>query len=315
LLTDPRLATIVLTRGGQWTQEIKADAGTVWPSGTVHATFFDTSGGIFADLDGDIDTAVGDTITFDCDPSDTDGIPAGAGFEVFLDTDLGPTYKIRYGKVIRKEISFPTAPSSVTIFQALQYTDGFQRSALGTKWVPVSGRTSIHTNSGLPDGVGPNLGLLYQASSIRYFAPLNGDGVKSSVTLLNPGQGKTTIVVCADQGFTSFLGIQFDTTPSPDVVNIVVGSSPTTMVTKATVNQALANNDRYMAFYDELTNTMAVYKGTSLTPLLTWQDTSHIVPHGPGYRYAGFCWQADLFSTGPQITDWVAQDEAGAAGS
>jgi hypothetical protein len=307
LLSDPRQATVVLTSGGVWTHEIRPDPGTVWPDGFAWVRFLDSSGGLIAQLDGEVDTTA---ITFSYQPADTDGVPAGAGFEIFLETDDGP-YKIRYGRVIRKEVTFPDSPASTNVFHALQFRDTFQRTALGSKWVAVSGRTSIHNNPGIePNGVGNAYTLFYNASSIRYFQPFNSDTVKTSITMLNPGAGKTTMILSADQRFTSFVGVQFDTTGT-DTIHIVVGTSPTAMIAQNAVTTTIADYDRYMAFYDELTNTVYVYKGDSLTPVLTWEDTGHLVPHGPGYRYVGFAWQASLLTTGPQITNWVGQDDVG----
>lgn len=293
-----------------WTHEIRPDPGTQWPDGTTYTKFLDSAGGVITQLDG---TVASTAITYSSPPEDTDAVPAGAGFETFLVTTDGP-YKIRYGKVIRKEVTFPDSPASTTVFHALQFRDTFQRSALGSKWIAVSGRTSIHTNtSPKPKGVGNDFGLLYSASSIRYFQPFNGDTVKTSITLLNPGAGKTTAILCADQAFSSFLGLQFDTVSSPDKIHIVIGSSPTAMVSQANVTATIADYDRYTLGYDALTDTTLIYKGDDLTPILTWNDSGHVVPHGPGYRYTGFAWQADLFTTGPQLTNWVGQDDVGAA--
>jgi hypothetical protein len=309
LLSDPRMDTVVLSAGGMWVKEIKPDVGTQWPDGTTYTRFLDSAGGLIAQLDG---TVTPQAISYEGTPDDTDVIPAGAGFETFLVTDSKP-YKIRYGRVIRKEVTFPNSPAVNTQFQALQFADTFQRSALGSKWVPVSGRTAIFTNGGgKPRGVGNNYTLLYNASSIRYFQPFNGDSIRSSVTLLNPGAGKTTLILSANQNFTSFLGVQFDTTGA-DKLRVVIGSGPTSMTAQTEVSVTIADFDRYMAFYDELTNTVSVYKGASLTPTLTWTDEFNTVPHGPGYRYVGFAWQASLLTTGPQITNWIGQDDVGGA--
>lgn len=308
LLSDPRMDTIVLTSGGMWVKEILSDPGTVWPDGTSYTRFLDTAGGVIAEVDGEVTTT---KITYTQPPEETDSVPAGAGFETFLVTADGP-YKIRYGKVIRKEVTFPSAATVTTEAQALQFRDTFQRSALGSKWVGVSGRTSIHTNTApKPKGVGPNLGLLYQSSAIRYFQPFNGDSVKSTITLLNPGAGKTTVILCADQQFTTFLGCQFDTTGGSDHLHIVTGTGPTTMVSQAQATVTIADYDRYTMFYDALSDSVVIYKGSDLTPVLTWDDELHDMPHGLGYRYFGFAWQADLLSTGPQITNWVGQDDVG----
>jgi len=310
LLTDPRQAAVVLTSGGTWEHEIRPDPGTEWPAGTTYTKFLDSGGGVINQLDG---TVTAQLISYSHPPTETDDIPAGAGFETFLVTEDDKPYKIRYGKVIRKEVTFPDSPASTTVFHAQLFADTFQRSALGSKWVPISGRTAIFTNtSPKPKGVGNNYTLLYNASSIRYFRPLAGDSSKSAVTLLNPGAGKTTVIICADQGFTSFLGMQFDTTGA-DKLRIVTGTGPTAMTSQAQASVTIADYDRYMLFYDSLTNTANVYKGDDLTPVLSWTDTGLILPHGPGYRYVGFAWQASLLTTGPQITNWIGNDDAGEA--
>lgn len=309
-LSDPRQATVVLTSGGMWTHVIHADPGTAWPEGTTYTRFLDSAGGVINQLDG---TVTGALITYEHPPEETDDIPAGAGFETFLVTDDDKPYKIRYGRVIRKEVTFPNSPADTNIYHALQFADGFQRTALGSKWVQVAGRTSIHANAApKPRGVGNDFGLLYASSAIRFFQPFNGDTVKTAVTMLNPSFGKTTMILCANQTLTSYLGVQFDTLSNPDKFHVVIGTGPTTMVAQNSVSGVIADYDRYQVVYDALTDTVSMYKGDSLTPSMTWEDETHVVPHGPGYRYVGFSWQADLFTTGPQLTNWVGQDDVGA---
>jgi hypothetical protein len=310
LLSDPRQATVVLTAGGMWTHELRPDVGTQWPEGTTYTRFLDSAGGVIDQLDG---VVTPQAITYSHPPDVTDPVPAGAGFETFLVTEDGP-YKIRYGRVIRKEVTFPDSPGVAKTQLALRFADNFQRSALGSKWIQVMGRTSIHNNPApKPNGVGNDFGLFFSASAIRYFQPFSGDSVKTAISLLNPGWGKTTAILCANQQLTSFLGVQFDTAANPDALRIVTGQGPTSMTVQASVNAPLADYDRYMAFYDEQTDRLSVYKGDALTPVLTWTDETHSIPHGPGYRYLGFSWQADLLSTGPQLTNWIGQDDVGEA--
>ena len=316
-LSDPRQAALILTSGGMFTKQWYADPGTVWPVGSTYTVFTDSAGGIIATLSGTVATNL---ITYSSPPQDTDAIPAGAGFEVFLVTADGP-YKIRYGRVLRKEVTFPNSPGQTTTFAALQFADDFQRAALGSKWVPISGKTSIHANTGAfgqqvnPSGVGVDFGALWADSSLRYYAPLNTDGVKTSATLIYPGAGHTTMMMCADQNLTTYIGVQFDTRTQSghNTVSICRGTAPLTktILTSVTVTD-INDYDRFMCWYDPLTNTTRVYRGDSATPLVSWTDTTHSIPHGPGYRYVGFSWQATLFNTGPQITDWIAQDDLGA---
>lgn len=316
-LTDPRMATVSLTRGGQWTHEIRVDPGKVWPPGTARIVFYDSRGGIITTLDGEADDQ---NLSFTSGPADTDDVPAGAGFEVFLTTADGP-YKVRYGKVIRKEVGFPAAPGSViNPSDALQFTDNFQRTALGSRWIPIVGRSRIYENPltvGAPNGVANDFPLLWGSSAIRYFAPINGDTVKVSVNIIYPASGQTTVIFAADQALTSYIGLQFDTgsflpgLPAAQL-RIVTGAGgplPADQVHQASHAATFADFDNWTIFYNNLSKVAMIYKGTNTTPIVQWQDDTGLVPHGLGYRYLGFSWAAGLLATGPQITDWIAQDD------
>lgn len=290
---------------------LAAAVGEPWPVGAGSWTVFtDTSGGEITTLYAD--TVDADAIRYINPPEDVDSIPAGANFETFLDTDDGPV-KIRYGKVIRREVEFPDAPAVQQQSIALNYTDTFPTLGLRSNWKAVKGRTKVYDNtaSSLPFGVSANAGVFVAKSAIRWDSPLNSDSVKSHVVLLNQGAGRCTIIICADQRFTTGLAVDFTAgSGSANKLNIGVITSPVDFVAKVTaVSHTVVDLADYTMTYADSTKTVAVYKGTDLTPLISWSDTLNEVPHGPGYRYAGFSFDTGIiFSPGIEVAGWQAKD-------
>jgi hypothetical protein len=312
------MGAVLLTSGSIWKPVpweppyLAADPGSSWPDDSyASAVFTDSSGATIVSIDGDV---TAEAVTFEADPSDMDQVPAGANFAIVLDTPDGPV-GIRHGKVIRKEPFYTTLPSSV-IRPPMQFADSFQRTALGRKWVGVGpGRTVIHNNSGLslPNGISPYI-TFFQSAALRYYAPFNTDSVRVSVNVVNPlnlEAGKTSVVVCADINFTSGLAVQFETGPfGNNFIHMGTLDGPTTVVYQGSqVNNVVANGDNYTIAYSDLTKTLAVYKGTGLTPVASWTDSSEVVPHGPGYQYFGFSWNASLLTQGIQITSFAGKDD------
>lgn len=283
------------------------EVGTTWEADDAWVVFTDTSGGELATIYAD--TVTPQLISFVADNTTVDPIPQGANFEIFIDTDDGPV-KIRYGKVLRREVEFPDAPAVQLQSIALNWIDTFPTLGLRSNWKAVSGRTKVYDNSSRsqPNGVSAAAELLFAKSAIRWDTPLNTDTVKSHVILLNQGQGKCNVIVCADQRFSTGLGVQFDS--AANHINLGIVTGPTTM----TVEQTLASHmvvdlDDYTITYDFVTATLAVYQGTSLSPLKTYTDVGGIVPHGPGYRYAGFSFDTGLlFQAGVEVATWQAKD-------
>lgn len=313
-MTATRMSVVQLSRGSIWKPNpseppyLTAPPGDPWPVGAdCYTVFTDTSGGEITTIYADSVTA--STIGFLADPDEVDSIPAGANFETFLDGDDGAV-KIRYGKVIRRETEYPDAPATQTASLALNYTDTFPTLGLRSNWKAVSGRTRVYDNtaSSLPFGVSANADLFYGQSAIRWDAPLSSDTVKSHVVLLNQGQGRCTVIICADQRLTSYLAVQFDS--SNNLLRMCTGTGPNTVTFQSTpLSHVVADLNDYYVTYDDLTNVLAVYQGTSLTPLKTWPDLAHVVPHGPGYRYAGFAFDTGiLFSPGIEVAGWQARD-------
>ena len=310
-------SAVILSRGGVWNPEpheppyLIPRHGTTWPA-KAYATieFTDTTGAPILTLDGEVTP---DAIRFSADSGDgLDDVPAGANFEITLETQDGDM-KIRYGKVIRKEVTwFPPPTTNVT---PVSFGDSFQRTALGRKWIPITGRTRIHDNSSssLPNGVACD-NALFSKSAIRYFQQFTTDSIRMNINVVNPlhlQAGKTGFIVCSDALLSTGIVMQLETGPGTDYIHIGTLTGPTTVVYEGdSVSNDTVNGDNYSVSYNDETKTIAVYKGTDLTPLKTWTDDTGMVPHGPGYRYVGFNFEATLLSAGIQVTSWSARDGA-----
>lgn len=323
-MLDSRISAVILSRGSTWSPipwqapYLTADPGSPWPdTATAQAVFYDSSGAVLASVDGIVTPTA---IEFTAAASTVDVIPAGAGFEIILTTADGATHQIRYGTVVRREVEFRNAPPSAVAGTAVKFTDTFPTLGLRSSWQPVAGLTTVHDNSShsLPNGVGPKMSWLGKAqSTIRWAQPLDTDSVRVDVNLLyldwiNFGSDTLTVIVCADQAFTSWVGVQFQcsaTISGNNQVRLVTGTGPVTWTYQgAAVANQVATGDAYRIEYTDTDKTIAVYKGTATTPLASWADTGHQVPHGPGYRYTGISWVLEALENGPELSFWQAQD-------
>jgi hypothetical protein len=316
------MSAVVLSRGASWNPRpdkppyLLAEVGHPWPTDAdAYVVFTDSTGGELLTVDC---TITPDVIQPFADIDDVAGIPAGTNFEIFLETSAS-TDKIRYGKVSRHEAPLSNAPATDISNQVLRFTDTFPTLGLRSNWKAVAGRARVHGNAGLslPNSVGPNFDGLFSNSAIRWDTPLNGDSAKIHVTVIDPlpivFQAKTTIILCADQRFTSFLGVQFESSSGTNHLRVGTGDSPFAFTDRADpVVHDVINSDDYTIQYDELTKKLFIYQGEDLTPLLSWTDSMDVMPHGPGYTYLGMAFQASLTPLGPgvQVTGWQATDGA-----
>jgi hypothetical protein len=315
------MSVLRLSRGSVWKPSpneppyLRAPASDPWPDGAPAWTLFtNTQGATIARVDGEASPTA---ISFLADPEQVDLVPAGANFEVFIDTDDGPM-QVRYGKVVRREASYFNSPDVLGVTQAaLQFTDTFPTLGLKSSWDAVAGIAQVYDNSlsSLPNGVGPRMELLTQSrAAIRWHRPLNSRSVRVKVKLLNLSGlfsdtgSKMTVVVCADQRFTSYLGVQF--VENGGKIHFCKGTSPYTMTYLGSeIDNDVANGDSHEIYFDDANDTVSVYKGTSGTPLGSYPGVSEEMPLGPGYQYTGLAWDNTPLNAGIQASYWSAKDE------
>lgn len=328
-ILNARVSAVILSRGSTWSPQpweppyLLPDAGQAWPTATAQCVFYDTAGGTLATVDGTV-TASG--IAFNAAPDVVDLVPNGANFEIFL-TVSGDPYQIRYGKVIRREAFFTQTPASVTT--PLDFTDSWPTTGLKSTWVTVIGNPVVHDNSGLslPNGLGAlNWPSAQDYNALRWYKPLSGDSVRVKVSALNRhvygtnSFAKMRVILCANTSLSSYLAVEFAATADgsgthTDQIHLATsnGFDSTNGFNVAyrgsAITNVVANGDEYTVHYDDSAGALSVYKGTDTTPLGTWTDSTHLIPHGPGYRYVGLSFYYSTNTDGLQATSWQAIDD------
>jgi hypothetical protein len=318
------MSVLELSRGSVWKTHpalppyLVATPGDPWSDGgSAYVVFTDTSGGQLDRIDADSVTA--DAITFLADPERVDPIPGGANFEIFIDTDDGPR-KIRYGKVIRREVEYPDSPAIQQQSVALQFTDTFPTLGLRSNWIKLLGAPKVLSNAPLPNGVGPAQVLLGEAkAAMRWDQELNHDTTRMKIRLLDRGNGTllfdfahTTAIVAADHRLTTGLAVRFTTSEAEGKVLrlCTLNGGPNNLTyMSAAIPHIIPDNGDYTIYYDASGDSLSVYAGTNTTPLASWTDDVHAIPHGPGYRHFGASWHNTQLNAGIMLTYISAKDD------
>lgn len=318
ITATPRHGVITLSNGSATPYEIPADPGQQYPTTwTCVVNFIDTNGDLLRSVNGTVFATKCQWLLM---PADVDDIKRGYNFEAFILTDdeTPIPYKLRYGKVVRREATFEY--SSVLIEQpvSLLFSDDFngRTGQPGNMYQQVFGNTTIHNNSSLFGGPGPgnglglNNGLFYSQSAVRVNRQTNGDSVRMQATVISPGDGKTRIGICGNTGLTAGLALELDSGNHLATLGKITGHNTFEGLLPG-IADTLVNFDAWTIIYDDQTKTFSALKNTATTPALSWTDTGASEPHGQGYRYPFFTFDASLLATGPQITRWEYQDYVG----
>jgi hypothetical protein len=309
----PKLDTLNLSKNETFVQTIPLKSGQTYPANTTaQIVIRDDAEIALATWNGTVSD--GKASFSQTDVAALNAIPHGAKYDLLLNYASGSVVKFAYGRVVRNENRYPLTASQVTTNYALQFADNFTRTYVGKFWVPrnssvgigIHDNTSIFSNA--PRTMGPNYALFNSAGCLWY-APLNSDSCTITASMVNLGAGKCTLVVCSDYSMSSWLGLQFETGISNNRLWVVKGSSPTEFTTLSTaVNNTLTTGDVYVVKYNNVSQTISCYKNGSLSPIISWTDTTDQIPNGAGYRYTGLVWNTSLFAPGAEPSAWSAQD-------
>lgn len=308
----PKIETLNLSKGQSFVHDITLGSQT-YPDGTtaaivikddseiVLATWYGTISGVKASFNEEV----------------PDSIPHGAKFDLFIYFADGTNVKHSYGRVVRNENRYPLNPTQITTNYALQFNDNFDRAYVGKYWIPRTSSTAItiHDNGAAANTLGPNVSFGKDAGALWY-APLNTNSVTVTVSVVDNGNGQFTIVLCSDYSMSSWIGVQIERNIlGAEMMRVVKGTGPTTAGTAAgftTVNSAYATGDSFTVKYNDQTRTIACYKNTSLTPVVSYTHSVGYIAVGAGYRYTGLMWNTALLNPwtgiGPEASLWAAKD-------
>lgn len=317
MLNTPRRSTLILSAGGTFDDYRPAVMDDFPANSTAWITCYDSTGNEIAKLDA---TAVTQRqmLWEEIDPDEHDSVPNGAQYEIFLKIPgVAKPYKYEYGTVIRREAAFFAPPPTSLQGESRLFVDTLGRSSLGRRWNAVKGRTAMHDLGGGIYGMGPDVGLLFAQSAVRYFRPLGGDSFRckfyvasTNSAIGEAGTGKMQFIANMDINMRIGMGFEIETGISNKRLHIGTVAGPTQLnYTGTFVNNTVVTGNYFTVDYSDQTATMSVYKGSNLVdPVIEWEDTSRMLPKGEGYRYWGFAWDASLIATGPLLTSVEMQD-------
>jgi hypothetical protein len=246
LSSEPSLGSMILTKDGDLRYSYVLPRGMTFPTGSEAVIKFTDRAsnpytlGVYGpgSLSDDLTT-----FSWSIPSAVLNAIKAGDNFEVSVTIEEG-TYKVRYGRVVRKEVSYPLLPG-VADDLPNSYSDNMSLNAPNNKWIPRYGEVAMTNNSplsGNPYVMGARnradifgIGLsLWASAAVSWYAPLQSDNIEINVGLVKYNantDGDLTVVFSSNQNMTKFLGVRFTDPPGlgglqGDVdIDIVYGTS------------------------------------------------------------------------------------------
>ena len=302
LSSEPSLGTLILSRDGGLKYSYVLPRGMTFPSGSeATIVFSDRAGGIYNLGDYKYGTVSDDLTTFIwvIGSTLTNQVNSGDNFEVFV-TVNGDTYKVRYGRVVRKEVSYPLNPITVAA-SPLMYEDDMQRNVPGPRWLVKYGAVSMAqftfsspnqangtkwmmASRNQADIFGTSL-MLFSKAAVQWYAPMQSDSIDISVKLASGAannDGECFIVFASNSAMTEWLAVRISDpstgwTRTSDYIQVVQGTSsepPTFDALLTNYTPAVTEIGSYATYdtpyYNQGTaNTFAyrvVYNGTGASP-------------------------------------------------
>lgn len=321
LSSEPSLGSMVITRGAAWKYSYILPRGMEFPEdATAYVEVTDRSGAVLLQITG----LLGEKLDrFNFVANHLEDIPAGSNWELFVtfsepygDGTAERTYKTRYGRVVRREASFPLKPVVADVFAQAMFEDPLDRSDVGPRWITKLGQIGMHPQTA-PAPVSWAMAsrsaefffplTLFDTSAALWYAQANSDDISLDFSLLDGGAGITTIVVCSNYSMSNYMGVQFsDDGFGNKRVQPVTGTGPvTTTLQGSSANETIPNTGLdYNLSFASSTKKLTLKRGS--TTLTSWIDSGNTIAHGLGHRYFGVAFRASFLSTGPRLYKWKA---------
>ena len=236
-----------MSKGGVLKYSYILPKSMTFPVGsTALIVFSDRAGGVYELGDQKLGSISADRTTFTWLISEvlTNQVAAGDNFEVFINIG-SDTYKVRYGRVVRKQVSYPLNPISVAA-PPLMYEDDLQRNVPGPRWLVKHGGVSMQSVNFNYSGQTPssvtrfcmasrnavdvfgNTLNLFSKATVQWYAPMQSDEIEILARAVDVGDGDCTFIFASNSSMSSWLGVRI-TDPNgagTDFIQVVRGTSP-----------------------------------------------------------------------------------------
>lgn len=182
------------------------------------------------------------------------------------------------------------------------WIDNFNRTSLGINWVR---RSTWGTHAEISSNAVGYVGTTDGTQSFLWVYPLNSDWarVQGELETVN-NEARTILWICSNNSQTMMaaLGIEGDR------LQILTGTGLASLTARASLSITNVAGDGFAIEYNPADNTFYGFKNSDPAPIIEWEDTTNIVPHGLGNRFTGSAVTRVPFNNSGRITAWMAYD-------